>query len=186
MRFIDILVEEHKAVREILDVLDVICKKLQSGERIEPEHIEGIVDFIRNFADKAHHMKEEDLLFPALEGAGVPRGDMLVEALTTEHDLGRGYVRGIGDGLIHYSIGNNSGRLVIRENALKYIELMTRHIDKEEDVIFPLAQRYLSEAVALELAQEFERIDRDVIGDARREEFMSILRMLKETYLGGS
>lgn len=183
MRPTEALVEEHNCVKVVLQVLDVICKKLEAGEKVEASHIESAVHFIKNFADRAHHMKEEDLLFPAMEEAGVSKEESLVDEITTEHDLGRGYVRGLTDALSVYSIGDNGAGLVIAENGAKYVKLIKNHIAREEDVVFPLADKYLSDDTQRSLAAKFDKIDRDVIGEARRQEFMEILSTLKRVYL---
>jgi hemerythrin-like domain-containing protein len=180
---IEILIEEHNAVKVLLNVLEVMCGRLEAKQKVDADHIQGAVHVIRNFADKAHHLKEEDLLFPAMESAGVSRAKMLLEEITTEHDLGRGYVRGISDALLPYSIGDDSAGHVIRENARKYVALMISHIGKEEEIVFPLAESHLSETAMDELALAFERVDRDVIGKEKRDEFQRILSTLRAAYL---
>ncbi len=180
---LEILVEEHNAVRALLEVLEVICGRLESKRKVDPDHIQSAVRFIKDFADKAHHLKEEEVLFPAMESAGVSREEMLLDAITTEHDLGRGYVRGISDALFPYSLGDYSAGDVVCQNARKYIKLMSNHIAKEEEIVFPLAESRLSENARRELAREFERIDREVIGQEKREDFQSILLTLRGAYL---
>jgi hemerythrin-like domain-containing protein len=180
---IETLIEEHNAVKVLLNVLEVICGRLESNQKVDADHIRGAVHVIRNFADKAHHLKEEDLLFPVMENAGVSREKMLLEEITTEHDLGRGYVRGISDALLPYSIGDDRAGHVIRENAGKYVSLMTSHIGKEEETVFPLAESHLSQADMDRLAREFERVDRDVVGEEKHHEFERILSSLSAAYL---
>jgi hemerythrin-like domain-containing protein len=180
----EILIEEHKAVRVILNALVSMCDKLGSGERVEPAHFEKVIVFVRNMADRAHHMKEEDLLFEKMESAGVSREEMLADAITTEHDLSRGYIRGISDALMAYSMGDDSAGRVITENASKYVALLRDHIDKEEQVIFPLADKHLSEDAKSELVEAFEKINLEVVGMDKLEEYMGIVTLLRNTYLG--
>lgn len=178
-----ILCEEHEIVKTLTRVLENICGRLKSGEKVEPQHVEDAIFVIKGFADRAHHMKEEDLLFPAMESAGLSKEEMLVEAITTEHDLGRGYVRGIGDALMHYSLGDTRAGLVLCENTGKYVKLIAEHMAKEEDVVFPLADKHLSEVAKRELTQAFEKIDEDVIGREQQEKFMRIVSTLEGIYL---
>ena len=180
---LDTLFQEHNAVKVLVEILGEMCDRLEAKQKVEPEHIRSAVHFIRNFADKAHHLKEEHVLFPVMESAGVSKEEMLLEAITTEHDLGRGFVRGMSDALFPYSIGDNRAGEIIRENARKYIKLMTDHIGKEEEIVFPLAAARLSEGAQRELAQEFKRIDDEVIGRKNREEFFDIMRTLSGVYL---
>jgi len=60
------LKEEHEAIKLMLRILDKVCDKLESGEEVNPEHLDQILEFIKVFADKCHHGKEEDLLFQQL------------------------------------------------------------------------------------------------------------------------
>lgn len=73
MRPTEVLKEEHKVIKLMLKILDRVSKKLNSGEKVDPIHLDKINDFIRTFADKCHHGKEEDRLFPAMEAAGIPK-----------------------------------------------------------------------------------------------------------------
>jgi len=70
MKPTDILKNEHKAILLTLEVVESVSKKLDAGENVPAEHLTKVVDFIRGFADKCHHAKEEDLLFPAMERTG--------------------------------------------------------------------------------------------------------------------
>ena len=118
-----------------------------------------------------------------MEGAGVSRDEMLADAITTEHDLSRGLIRGISDALVTYSMGDDSAGRVIAENATNYVNLMRDHIGKEEDVIFPLADKHLADGAKRELVAAFEKIDTEVIGLDKLEEYMGILTLLRNTYL---
>jgi hypothetical protein len=63
----DQLKEEHEGILLMLRILEKVSAKLKSGEKVDPDHLERIVEFFRVFADKCHHGKEEDLLFPEME-----------------------------------------------------------------------------------------------------------------------
>ena len=65
---------EHKGILRMLRILDAVCERLDRGQEVDPKDLDDIVEFIRVFADKCHHGKEEDLLFPAMEReAGLSR-----------------------------------------------------------------------------------------------------------------
>jgi hemerythrin-like domain-containing protein len=179
----EILAEEHQAVRVLLNALSSMCDRLGSGERVEPEHFEKVIVFIRNVADRSHHMKEEDLLFAKMESAGISREEMLADSITTEHDLSRGFIRGMSDALLAYSMGDASAGRVIAENACSYVKLLRDHIVKEEEVIFPLADKHLTGEMKRELVEAFEKIDREVVGPGKMKEYEAILNLLRNTYL---
>ena len=73
-------------------VLSVSAFRVEKGQDIPKDFFPRAVDFIRNFADRTHHGKEEDNLFPALEQHGMPRQGGPVGVMLDEHDQGRGLV----------------------------------------------------------------------------------------------
>src|SRR5512137_1052010 len=100
------LKEEHREIELMLKILEKACKKLESGEKVSPEHLEKIVEFIRVFVDKCHHAKEEDQLFPAMEEAGIPKQGGPIGVMLLEHDMGRESVREMSEVLRKYKSGD--------------------------------------------------------------------------------
>jgi hemerythrin-like domain-containing protein len=177
------LKEEHQAIKVMLRILEKVCQKLESGEEVNPEHLEQMVEFIKAFADKCHHGKEEDLLFIAMEEAGIPKESGPIGVMLTEHDMGRGYVRGMSEAVTQYKAGDRKASSAIVENARNYIALLTQHIDKEDHILYPMADMHLSEERQKELVEEFERVEREEIGVGKHQEFHQLLEHLREVYL---
>jgi len=73
MNYTEQLKEEHKGIILMLRVLEQMCDRLDAGEPVDLDHLERSVEFLKVFADTCHHAKEEELLFPAMEQAGIPR-----------------------------------------------------------------------------------------------------------------
>lgn len=186
MRPTEQLKEEHQAIKLMLRISEKVCQKLESGEEVDPEHLEQIVEFIKLFADKCHHGKEEDLLFTAMEEAGIPRKGGPIGVMLTEHDMGRGYVRGMSEAVARYKASDRQALSAIAQNARNYIALLTQHIDKEDYILYPMADMHLSEDQQKELLEGFERVERERIGVGKHEEFHNLLDHLKAVYLEGS
>ena len=80
MKATDELKKEHEGIKLMLRVLQAVAGKVNLGDRVNPEHIDGILEFLSIFVDKCHHAKEEEFLFPAFgmlgehnaDGAGNP------------------------------------------------------------------------------------------------------------------
>jgi hemerythrin-like domain-containing protein len=62
---------ENEAITLMLKIMEAICLKLDSGEKVSPQPVSKIIEFFREFVHKCHHGKVEFLLFPAMEAAGV-------------------------------------------------------------------------------------------------------------------
>ncbi|MGD2207541.1 MAG: hemerythrin domain-containing protein, partial [Anaerolineae bacterium] len=88
----DLLENEHRAIQEVVAVMATLAEDMETGRPVDAEMLQDIVDFMRIFADKCHHGKEETHLFPALEAKGVPMRGCPVGALKAEHQQGRALV----------------------------------------------------------------------------------------------
>ena len=106
--------------------------------------------------------------------------------MLTEHDMGRGYVKGMSEAVAKYKAGDRKASSAIVENARNYIALLTQHIDKEDNILYPMADMHLSEERQNELLEEFEVVERERIGVGKHEEFHRLLDHLGEVYLEGA
>lgn len=177
------LVAEHQAIKLMLSILEQICQRLESGRDVDTQHLERILEFIKVFADKCHHGKEEDLLFPALEEFGIPRAGGPIGVMLVEHDTGRNYVRGMTEAVARYKAGDRQAAAQLVENARNYISLLTQHIAKEDNILYPMGDAHLTEKKQEKLLAEFERIERERIGVGKHEEFHQLLEHLRRIYL---
>lgn len=101
---------------------------------------------------------EEDHLFPALEQAGVPREGGPVGVMLLDHRKGREFIRGMNDALPGVQRGDGQAIARFVRNAREYGELLLTHIDKEDDILYPMADALLSEDKDRELTKDFERV----------------------------
>jgi len=179
----EILKEEHETIKVVLDVLDAICRRLESGEGIDVGDLGEIIEFIKTFADKCHHGKEEDVLFPAMEKMGIPKEGGPVDIMLMEHEVGRNFVRELSEGLEDYVRGERGAVDKILVNARGYVNLLREHINKEDNILFPMAESVLPAGVQGELIEEFERIEKERIGVGLHEKFEKMVGRLEEKYL---
>ena len=177
------LKDEHQAIKLALKILGKICEKLELGAGVDPAHLENMVDFIRTFADRCHHGKEEDLLFPEMEKAGMPREGGPIGVMLTEHDAGRRFVKGMIEAAGQYRAGESGAASQFAENARNYIDLLTRHIDKEDNILYPMADKLLPEDRQQALLADFAKVEAERIGAGRHEAFHQMLHELREIYL---
>jgi len=179
----DELKEEHQGILLMLKILEKVCAKLEAKEKVDPDHLERIVEFFRVFADKCHHGKEEDLLFPEMEKSGVPKERGPIGVMLIEHDQGRAFVKGMGEAATRYKKGESTGLAEFTKNARDYIALLTQHINKENNILFPMGDRAISREKQGELVEAFETLEREKIGAGTHEKFHQLLHHLQEVYL---
>lgn len=179
----DELKEEHQGILLMLKILEKVCAKLEAKEKVDPDHLERIVEFFRVFADKCHHGKEEDLLFPEMEKSGIPRERGPIGVMLMEHDQGRAFVKGMGEAASLYKKGESTASAEFSKNARDYIALLTQHINKENNILFPMGDRVVSKEKQDELVGAFETLEREKIGAGTHEKFHKLLNHLQEVYL---
>ena len=182
MKPTEVLIAEHKAVLVALQILEKIEVLLESGTAEAPEHLDQLIDFFRGFVDRCHHGKEEDVLFPELQKRGLPKQGGPIAVMLAEHDSGRRHIRGMSDGLARLRRGDGAAVRDIWENASGYRDLLRGHIDKENNVLFPMADRLLPDADAAKIMERFEEIERDRVGVGKHEAYHDMLHRLKDIY----
>lgn len=183
MRPTDILRQEHGAIESALKILGVLCEKLESDGTIDPIHVDSLLEFITVFADQCHHGKEEALLFPAMERAGIPSEGGPLCVMLMEHEMGRGYVGGMREAWDRFKKGDKKASSDFAGHAAQYVDLLTRHIAKENECLFPMAERCLKPEVEEGLLEDFEVMEIVKIGHGRHEEFHRLLDSLSGIYL---
>jgi hemerythrin-like domain-containing protein len=178
------LTAEHEAVRLTLRVLEVISTDIDRSGRIAGgDHIDTLMEFFKVFVDKCHHGKEEKLLFPALEEVGVGKEGGPIGVMLDEHRQGRELVGAMTAAMAQHRQGEAAAAARFSEAAKAYSDLLNRHIDKENNVLFSIAGRHLSKDTLSELEKGFDRLETEEIGIGRHAEFHRMLDNLEKEYL---
>ncbi|NHN76302.1 hemerythrin [Azotobacter chroococcum] len=173
---LDTLRHEHDAILSTLKILRCMAERALQGNA-DAGAIAALLGFLQEFVDKCHHGKEEGLLFPALQRAG--RQGELVGELTAEHEQGRALV-----GALRQASTPVLDAEAFAAAAEAYAEFLERHIDKENDVLFPQAEQALGADELEALQRAFADFELQVIGQGRHEELHDLLHRWKAAYLG--
>lgn len=175
---IDDLKHEHEAILSSLKILDKISADINNGSTPAKLDLDNFVGFLKGFADKCHHGKEEGMLFPALIAAGMPEHNGPIEVMLAEHLQGRDYIRDMD-----LAIASGPDYITFAYAARNYSLLLQNHIQKENNVLFPMAENALDKARLEELFASFEEHEETVIGHGRHEELHQMLKELQIKYL---
>jgi hemerythrin-like domain-containing protein len=143
----------------VLRLTDIMLKMVEKkAENVV--HMELIVNLVRFFADGLHHAKEEDLLFPMLVKKGFSPEHGPVAVMLAEHVLGRTYIRGVADGITAFKAGDRSALDAIYENLEEYAFLLNAHINKENNILFRMADQALSANDQSMLLAQFDDVEK--------------------------
>lgn len=183
MRATEELVKEHEGIKLMLKILTAVAHRVKGGCAVSQKDLDGIAEFLSTFADRCHHGKEEDFLFSALERAGVPREGGPIGVMLAEHAEGRKIIARLKDAFAAYGSGRDSAAEKISEAAGEYVSLLSHHIEKENGVLFPMAEGRIRAADDSRLVEHFEKLEHEWIGHGKHEEFHAMLGRLKKEHL---
>ncbi len=171
----EVLKAEHRGIERMLRWLAREAARIEAGEQVQVEAVDRAVDFLRNFADRCHHTKEEAELFPALQRAGVPAQGGPVGVMLADHDQGRAYIRAMAEALASYKRGDTEAAAALAASTKGYVNLLTSHIWKEDNILFEMADQLLPEEEQARLVQRFDAIESDHMGPGVHERYHRML-----------
>jgi len=181
-----ILRTEHEAIMKMLDAAEETARQLKANRKVEATTLAGLLEFLQLFADRCHHGKEEDLLFPLLADKGMPRSGGPIAVMLHEHEIGRSFIKGMAEAAVAYSKGDAGAGMRWAEAAHGYVELLREHIYKENNVLFVMAERMLSDADQEQLVKQFEKVEEEKLGHGTYERLHGLMESLVTEIFGGA
>lgn len=187
---IEVLVKEHENIQRFNCVVRKMCIRMMDGEEPDLDDFEKAILFVRNYADKHHHGKEEEILFDAMEKyLGETAAKLIRNGMLVEHDLGRLYIRELEEAVHAYrecagceEYKKKETKLNILMNASGYTSLLNRHIEKENNVAYTFAERSLDKSVWKEINEQTKRFEETQEKKRVSETYLTLLRELEEKY----
>jgi len=175
----EMLEQEHRVIERMLLVLRKAADVLQEDNDSSLAPFEQAVDFIRNFADKCHHGKEEDILFKLMEKRGMPVEGGPIGIMLHEHQLARSCTAELAQGIDQAKAGDKSAIKTIIDNARYYADLLANHIYKENNILYPMGNQVFSDADQKYLHTEFDRVEKE-IGEGVHEGYHRLVDNLEK------
>jgi hemerythrin-like domain-containing protein len=180
MNAIDLMVEEHKLIKRMLAVTRKIAIKILNNEEVDYNDFNKVIDFVRNFADKHHHSKEEVILFKRMGdalGERIANGPIM--GMLVEHDLGRLFIGNLESSLAKFKAGESDSRVDIIANAIAYTDLLYRHIEKEDTTIYTFAQRKLSKEQLEQIDKDCFEVESEATKNSLQDKYIALLSELE-------
>jgi hemerythrin-like domain-containing protein len=179
MKPTEVLKQEHRIIERVLDALDKAVHRMRGENTPHPDLFLKAVDFIRGYADGCHHQKEEGALFPAMIEAGISNEGGPIGVMLAEHEKGREFTRGMKAAAEQITAGRAEAKADLVENALQYVALLRQHILKEDEVLFPMADRAVTGPGLDKLSAAFERLGREEAEAQVHERFMALVEIIE-------
>jgi hemerythrin-like domain-containing protein len=175
MQATKVLRDEHNGILAMLAVVEKAAYRLRDGKDIPTDLMTNAVGFFRNFADRCHHGKEEDELFPKMVEHGIPKEGGPIGVMLIEHDQGRAFIRGMSESAERFAKGDAAAVPALVSNTLGYVGLLREHIDKENGILFAIADQVLSDAEQKQLYIAFEEIEANRMGPGVHERYHAMI-----------
>jgi len=182
MNAIEILVKEHDSILKMIEITQTILNS-DDESKINLNHLEKIIDFVKNFADKYHHLKEEDVLFMEMEKHGMPREGGPIGVMLHEHDQGRAYIKLVEEGISKLKLGDSLAFKQVKDNLLNYCELLTTHIYKENNILYPMALRFLPSEIMEKMTIDFNEANLSTPNNEYSDKYLQLVNELSTRYL---
>lgn len=182
MRPSEVLMSEHRVIEQVLGCLDKMADSAFNAGTLDVEHAREAISFIRHFADGCHHKKEEDRLFPALERHGMPHDAGPTSVMRHEHEVGRANVKRMDEAVTAFVRGDPAAADRFAFEARGFCDLLRDHIAKEDQVLFPMADRMLPPAAQDELMKSFDHAEKHEMGEGTHEKFVALAERLGTRY----
>jgi hemerythrin-like domain-containing protein len=158
------LMVEHRLIEKMLRVIQRTLEHVEQTQNIDPYFVDEAVDFIRVYADRTHHGKEEDILFRELKKKPLSIKDrQVMDNLIEEHVFSRNTTKAIVEATMRYRKGNKAALSEVTAHLKTLVEFYPVHIKKEDDVFFPASRIYLSDIEDQAMLNEFWEFDRKMI-----------------------
>jgi hemerythrin-like domain-containing protein len=175
-----ILREEHDNILKGLEVLEVCAERLEGGDDLSPDILERFIEFFRLYADRTHHGKEEDLLFPAMIDRGFSREQGPIHCMLADHEHNRAVTRAMVAAAEDYRGGDRSAGSRYAEAAREYVRALREHIQKENLVLFVMAEQAIPAQDEAGLLAKFHDVDENKIGRAEIRRLTGLIDSLAE------
>jgi hemerythrin-like domain-containing protein len=161
----------------MIEFIDQVLKAIDVEDKVNPVVVDKIIDFIRVYADKTHHGKEEDIVFKKLKTKDMSAEDKkMMETLIHEHVMGRKTVGELSEANLKYKEGDEASLKVIIEKLTALAQFYPKHIEKEDKIFFPAYMKYISQEEDQKMLDKFWEFDKKMI----HEKYKALVEELKE------
>lgn len=172
----EVLHDEHRVIERVLAVVEKLAAAPVEGSL---DSWKKALDFFSHFADQCHHFKEEQVLFPAMEERGIPRDGGPIGMMLMEHEEGRTYVRSMLAAIALVETKNEAAKEILVDKAKAYLRLLKDHIQKEDEILFKIADDVISPDEQKQLLRSFEEHEAKEIGTGVHEKYLKLVEELE-------
>ena len=179
MKATEVLKHEHQAILLVIVAVEKEVAFIEKTGKLHTQTVRELADFFKNFVDRCHHAKEEKQLFAMLHERGISTEVGPLDVILHEHEQGRAYVLAVAEAVAGKIVPDAAAIRKAKENLAAYAQLLRVHIDKEENVLYPMADRLLKSAADQKtLLQAFDKVESEEMGQGVHEKYHAWIEKL--------
>ena len=158
------LMKEHRLIERMIRIMQVNLKVIGEEGKVNPAFVDMVVDFIRTYADRCHHGKEEDILFRDLAKKKISdEHRRIMHELIEEHKMGRNNVKKMVEAKEKYVQGNKDALKDVVSNMEILVKFYPKHIEKEDKRFFIPCMKYFIDSEKDAMLNEMWEFDKNMI-----------------------
>lgn len=165
------LVDEHVLIKRWVALIPDVVKHLDVESDEGRQLIRDGIDLIRSYADRYHHAKEEEILFEYFD-----KDSEILQVMYEDHTTGRGHVKAMLEAL------DRKDQNALGKHLMAYRDLLTGHIQKEDEILFPWMDRNLTSTQVDELFAKFNEVDQKMAFSP--DKYSKLIETLERQYGG--
>jgi len=178
-RWDDYLITEHELIERSMAVLKKCLENFDAAIK-KPFQMQRALDFLLVFGDKMHNTKEEDVLFPLMIERGLPAEGGPIGVMLMEHESERTLLQKMLAQIPGLAQVSEQVRSDFRQQGLDYLKIRAEHIWKENDILYPMGRKVLTEVDNDHLLGEFNKIDRQTYGPQARDHYKKMVEEVEK------
>ena len=160
----EVLMEDHAMIER---VFDAVMGSLKAPSGSTARVVGKARAFLLEYADGCHNHKEEQHLFPVIEARGIPRQGGPLAVMLQEHEQSRQLLARLGPMMEAVAGGDRSRVDELARLFAEYAALMKNHYWKENDILYPMARRVMSQEDADNVLAGIEQVEAALGPDTR-------------------
>jgi hemerythrin-like domain-containing protein len=172
----EVLSDEHRVIDRVLSALEQLTR-LPVSDSVA--RWQKALEFFRHFTDQCHHFKEEKVLFPAMEARGIPNEGGPIGMILAEHEEGRAHVRSMWAAVEQIAAGDAASAEPLLSHARAYLTLLREHIQKEDDILFRMADEVIPQDEQRQILKQFEAHEAEEMGADAHDKYLNIANELE-------
>jgi hemerythrin-like domain-containing protein len=163
------LMTEHRLIERMIAVIELELTRIRRSGKTDPLLIDTAVDFIRVYADRTHHGKEEEIFFRDVAKKPLSEYDRrILDELIEEHNFGRKITEELVEANNRYRNGDEEALPFIASRLQTLVTFYPEHIEKEDKAFFPAATQHLSHEEQQTILEAYWEFDRKMIHEKYR------------------